>query len=577
MPIVYPGAIDSLPDPAAADTLAEVPHDGLHRDTNAAVEAVETKLGTGASTPTTAGHVLKVTGPGATAYGAINAADIEGAIGSIYLNVADYGATGDGVTNDTAAIQAAINAAADNETVFFPSGRYIITASLTIPEGVRLLGAGSNPNWFNQSTIIEMTTASVDAITAGTYMKDLGVENLTLLGPGSGTGRGIYSSSSVHMRGVHVEGFYDGVYLDASLGEPPSSVFYNHIDQCWFMSNQRAGLLLHTKTNNTTVSDTYFASADYGILADGGAYGLRILSSSFEVHGVTGISIDGTGAAQNTSGVLISGCYFEQLPAGGIPTSDIKIGPTTEVQGVLIEGCYFVYTTVAGLWHIDLDRVNGVTISGNHIGSGTEAGAVRGTVNTLNLTLLTNYAPGSFSVPASTIILSNLLSGTAHDARDHAAVTGVLSPGSHDGRDHTGVPGVAGGPGSVTGSGRAKESSTIALTTSAADITGASLSITPTMTETWLVWAMYDFSWTAANAGNIAVGSISFSGAGTMAASDATFQGDVVGRATVTAFARITGVTAAAHTVKLQALKTGAGGTAGTSGTSSIMVLRYAE
>lgn len=41
-----------------------------------AVIAVETKLGTGSSTPTTSGHVLRVTGAGATAYGAIQTGDL---------------------------------------------------------------------------------------------------------------------------------------------------------------------------------------------------------------------------------------------------------------------------------------------------------------------------------------------------------------------------------------------------------------------------------------------------------------------------------------------------------------------
>lgn len=140
----------------------------------------------------------------------------------------------------------------------------------------------------------------------------------------------------------------------------------------------------------------------------------------------------------------------------------------------------------------------------------------------------------------------------------------------------TETTGAAGG-GGIVASARAKESATITLTTTAGDITGATITATPAVTETWMVWAMYDFAWTTASAGNIAVGSIVFSGTGTVANSDATFQGNVIGRATVTNFALITGVDAAAHTVKLQALKTAAGGTAGTSGTSSIMILRYAE
>ena len=43
-------------------------------------------------------------------------------------NVKDYGARGDGVTNDTSAIRAAINAMEDGDTLYFPAGCYIVKA-----------------------------------------------------------------------------------------------------------------------------------------------------------------------------------------------------------------------------------------------------------------------------------------------------------------------------------------------------------------------------------------------------------------------------------------------------------------
>lgn len=52
------------------------------------------------------------------------------------VNVRAYGAKGDGVTNDSAAIQAAINAAAG--TVVVPAGSYLLTTGLTLPSGCHL-------------------------------------------------------------------------------------------------------------------------------------------------------------------------------------------------------------------------------------------------------------------------------------------------------------------------------------------------------------------------------------------------------------------------------------------------------
>ena len=57
----------------------------------------------------------------------------------------DYGAAGDGVADDTAEIQAAIDAveAAGGGMVYFPRGIYLITAGLVVDrQKVSLRGAG---------------------------------------------------------------------------------------------------------------------------------------------------------------------------------------------------------------------------------------------------------------------------------------------------------------------------------------------------------------------------------------------------------------------------------------------------
>ena len=68
----YPGAIDSFTDPNnSTDTMASVPHNIQHGQANDAATALETKLGTGASTPTNAGVAptfLMGTGVGASGW-----------------------------------------------------------------------------------------------------------------------------------------------------------------------------------------------------------------------------------------------------------------------------------------------------------------------------------------------------------------------------------------------------------------------------------------------------------------------------------------------------------------------------
>eukprot|EP00879_Flechtneria_rotunda_P029045 GHRR01031304.1.p1 GENE.GHRR01031304.1~~GHRR01031304.1.p1 ORF type:complete len:250 (+),score=68.68 GHRR01031304.1:450-1199(+) len=58
----------------------------------------------------------------------------------VVTNVQDFGAMGDGITDDTQAFLDAINAVGRQGTILIPEGRYIITEQLNIPNRVVLRG-----------------------------------------------------------------------------------------------------------------------------------------------------------------------------------------------------------------------------------------------------------------------------------------------------------------------------------------------------------------------------------------------------------------------------------------------------
>jgi Pectate lyase superfamily protein len=61
------------------------------------------------------------------------------------LNVRDYGGKGDGVSDDTAAVQAAINAATNGATVMFPRGIYVVSnLAVKNRSGLSFMGEGRN-------------------------------------------------------------------------------------------------------------------------------------------------------------------------------------------------------------------------------------------------------------------------------------------------------------------------------------------------------------------------------------------------------------------------------------------------
>ena len=65
---------------------------------------------------------------------------------AVYLSAAEFGAKGDGQTDDTAAIQAAIDKAENHVRegiLFVPAGRYRLTRTIYVWPGLRIFGFGA--------------------------------------------------------------------------------------------------------------------------------------------------------------------------------------------------------------------------------------------------------------------------------------------------------------------------------------------------------------------------------------------------------------------------------------------------
>jgi hypothetical protein len=116
------------------------------------------------------------------------------------VSVKDFGAVGDGVADDTAAIQLAINAAqlAGGGTVFFPAGSYKVSATLLINQpGVYLLGAGMWNTNITRSGDYGDTILFTGNDATGAVISKAGISNLTIKSTGLTT-----SGAHIKMNGV---------------------------------------------------------------------------------------------------------------------------------------------------------------------------------------------------------------------------------------------------------------------------------------------------------------------------------------------------------------------------------------
>lgn len=124
------------------------------------------------------------------------------------FNIKEYGAVGDGIADDTAEIQAAIDAAntAGGGIVYLPAGNYKVSAPLVLPRHVHLIGAEHATRYWTYSstapTHLTMITVAAGFVGTAVIMPrstaqtnaayGYSIQNLTIYGARVGTVNGIH-------------------------------------------------------------------------------------------------------------------------------------------------------------------------------------------------------------------------------------------------------------------------------------------------------------------------------------------------------------------------------------------------
>lgn len=198
-----------------------------------------------------------------------------------YVSVKDFGAVGDGVADDTAAIQAAIDAA-ENGELYFPAGDYKITSSISIPGRITVRGAGV------RQTIITCYNCDGFTVPAGTSfvtMTDftIGQDVRYTTTPNALVGvsvNGIPASQCYWhtYRNVFIDGFQEAFYA----GSVGSSVF----DNCTAAYSQK-GLTFTGQCLNNTVIACRFGEQDSGLNPpSAGSYGIKAGDDTGSIEGL---------------------------------------------------------------------------------------------------------------------------------------------------------------------------------------------------------------------------------------------------------------------------------------------------
>jgi hypothetical protein len=230
-----------------------------------------------------------------------------------FVSVRDFGARGDGNTDDTLAVQRAIDEVYFGNfslttprlrrKIWFPAGTYLINASLKMPSYTQLAGAGKDRTTIRQASnlfaLLQLKDSTgrsgVDYGTAAGALSatNIGVTDMTL--EHLGAGQNILDLDTVDQ----VE--FTRVIFNGSISNSTSTVVTN---QNAVFARERAG----GDITNVSFIECEFSDCDQGVI--GNVKNLRIVASNFQRLG-RGIVVNTTAATANN--IKVVGCTFDQI------------------------------------------------------------------------------------------------------------------------------------------------------------------------------------------------------------------------------------------------------------------------
>ncbi len=252
-----------------------------------------------------------------------------------YRNVRTYGATGDGVTNDSAAIQAAINALpSGGGTVFFPPGNYLIGTAITLTGDIKVQGSGIGATFFLVTTGISMFTVGDTELTMSDFSvtgNNTAAQAFLTLSASTSTGK-VTTLERIRIGSVTGFGTDDGtkIFIDSA-----------GFSRVWHLSNV---------TMTLATGSSLFAGAGSGSMRMTNVYGYGAVTGTLAVDAANvTIVTDGNFAFGNQS--KFANCRFNTAGtlAFGTQTlvsnSFLIVGTITFGNESLISNTFFQCTT----------------------------------------------------------------------------------------------------------------------------------------------------------------------------------------------------------------------------------------
>lgn len=231
----------------------------------------------------------------------------EAEIGHLSVVDAAYGATGNGTTNDSAAIQAAINAAntAGGGVVYFPPGTYRIGTRLELKSGVSLVGAGRE--YTTLRAMSGLTTAVIVGL-SGAAVSNLAIRGLTI--------NADYTTTAINLNGIQVTNGSNVVIDECAVTNVANTgIVFTACTSCEvtgsrvsYTGGAQAGVgfgVLLSGGTNSKVHDCHFAACNgMNIGGNTNALNASIVGNICDHTGTPRTTVSGAGQNPAVSGTL---------------------------------------------------------------------------------------------------------------------------------------------------------------------------------------------------------------------------------------------------------------------------------
>lgn len=281
----------------------------------------------------------------------------------------DYGATGNGITNDAAAFQSMIDdMPSEGGFVFLSNKDYLINTQVDINKRVKILGSGKADaldTVFGTQILTTSGTINVFRVTKPAFtISDVAFKNEFAGVPSAGSAIRIDSDDAdplLNPNGYSITrvssiGFYDGFHKNKGAeGAIIDSYVYQFVRYGIYINNAN----LHDGGDDVImgcqiISLTHNATA--GIYQESSG-GLKILGTKFNARGVAKMQWGYKAQLSGTSVLVISGSSFENQSSGAISVSGLHYLAITGNEIAPFNG--------NSTYAIDLNNVNAATITGN--------------------------------------------------------------------------------------------------------------------------------------------------------------------------------------------------------------------